>query len=372
MTENKKHHFVPKFYLKNFSVDGKSINTHNITHHKSIPKAKLKTQCYRDYLYGKDNTIEKYLSQIEGSAAQTIRDAIDLKPPIAATPSHAHILIHIIIQQLRTTYAIDTTNEMLDKFAKHLAILKGMSPEDLEGINLELTEPGPFLVTIASDQWHLATDLKYKILVAPEAIDFITSDNPVIYYNQMFEDFDNLGSGLGIASAGLQIFYPISPKTLIIFYDAKAYKIGNKKDKVVHIVNPNDVNEINKLQVVNASENIYIYDLSRINLNKLLTATKLRPQERTKAHIQPGQDTATTRSELYVSSKNPNKINLTITCIKSIFKIEKTATPYNHQLVNLVRDPMIVDLDIKYRKAKDSGSFVGGFYEFAAIYMNSN
>lgn len=372
MPDNKKHHFVPRFYLKNFSADGKSIYTYNIPSQKSIPKAKLKNQCYRDYLYGKDDTIEKYLSQIEGSAAQTIKDANNLKPPIPATPSHAHLLIHLIIQQLRTTYAIDSTNEMLDKFAKHIAILNGMSADDLEGINLELTEPGPFLVTIASDQWHLATDLKYKLLVAPENIEFITSDNPVVFYNQMFEEFENLGSGIGIASAGLQIFYPISPKILIIFYDAKAYKIGNRKDSVIHIINPNDVNEINKLQIVNSSENIYLNDLGRANLPKLLPSTKLRPKEKTRAHTRPGQETTTTRSELYISSKNPNKINLKVSCIKSIFSINKILEYRNNQTINLIRDSMTVELDIKYRKAKDSGSFKGGFHEFAVNYINSH
>src|ERR1700761_6954191 len=49
MPDNKKHHFVPKFYLTRFSDDGKSINAYVLKSSKKVLSANLANQCYRDY-----------------------------------------------------------------------------------------------------------------------------------------------------------------------------------------------------------------------------------------------------------------------------------------------------------------------------------
>lgn len=52
MAKNKKQHFVPRFYLRKFSADGRSVNIWNLTNEKRIQGANLKNQCYKDYFYG--------------------------------------------------------------------------------------------------------------------------------------------------------------------------------------------------------------------------------------------------------------------------------------------------------------------------------
>jgi len=66
VAENKKHHYVPLFYLKRFSPDGKSINLYNLRSTRTIYKAKLKNQCYSDYFYGKEPDIEHALAGLDG------------------------------------------------------------------------------------------------------------------------------------------------------------------------------------------------------------------------------------------------------------------------------------------------------------------
>jgi hypothetical protein len=61
MAGNKNQHFVPKFYLRHFSADKKSIHLLNLKSEKPIFGAPLKNQCSRDYFYGEDGRHEKAL-----------------------------------------------------------------------------------------------------------------------------------------------------------------------------------------------------------------------------------------------------------------------------------------------------------------------
>jgi hypothetical protein len=54
MPDNKKHHYVPQFYLRNFGV-GSSISLFDIQRRRHIPRATIPGQCQRAYLYGSDN-----------------------------------------------------------------------------------------------------------------------------------------------------------------------------------------------------------------------------------------------------------------------------------------------------------------------------
>ena len=89
MPANKKHHYVPRFYLKRFARNGNSLNLYNFRLARSIPDVNLKNQCYRDYMYGKEGDQEQCLSQLEGAFAQLLRYMLPsgyLPPPPIARP----------------------------------------------------------------------------------------------------------------------------------------------------------------------------------------------------------------------------------------------------------------------------------------------
>jgi hypothetical protein len=73
MPNLKNQHFVPRCLLKPFSHmgEGRSINLYNIRQDRLIPRAPMKGQCARHYLYGKDGRMEQSLSKIEGSFSRT-------------------------------------------------------------------------------------------------------------------------------------------------------------------------------------------------------------------------------------------------------------------------------------------------------------
>jgi hypothetical protein len=119
MPQNKRHHYVPRFYLKRFTTDERFINLYNIKSARKISNGKLKHQCYRDYLYGKDGPIEKALSDIEGEVSDLLKKIDDyVSPPRAGTMEQFTLLVHLLVQHGRTIYAAETINEMFDKATK--------------------------------------------------------------------------------------------------------------------------------------------------------------------------------------------------------------------------------------------------------------
>ena len=57
VTQKKYQHYVPKFYLRFFSNDDKSIGTYIKKHNKYTSKAPLDSIGGEDYLYGKDGIV---------------------------------------------------------------------------------------------------------------------------------------------------------------------------------------------------------------------------------------------------------------------------------------------------------------------------
>ena len=116
MPENKKHHYVPKFYLRLFSRDKKTICLYNLPKQLHVVNASLRNQCYQDYFYGKEKTTESALAGMEGEIAQ-LYSLIDkynsLPPPLSE--HHVAMVMSVLIQYGRTKYQADALDEMHDK-----------------------------------------------------------------------------------------------------------------------------------------------------------------------------------------------------------------------------------------------------------------
>lgn len=260
MASMKKQHFVPQFYLRNFSNGGrgKAIDLYNIQSKVFRSEAKLKTQAYRDYFYGKDNETEKALGVIESEAASVIRCVLGKEePPRRYTKEHLALMLFTIFQRERTLSAAREKNEIFGDFMNELyALEKGIDPKSMIA-RLKYKEPSRVSLSVAAKMQFIAWDLAYKLIVNKTDTPFITSDNPVVLYNQYLEQRKKYGSNTGYASKGLEIFIPISPKISIMFYDESVYKVGYRKRSTVEVYNENDVKALNSLQYLNAEENVY-------------------------------------------------------------------------------------------------------------------
>lgn len=182
MPQNKKHHYVPRFYLKRFSPDGKSINIWNIQNEKRIVSANLKNQCYKDYFYGKDFEVEQALGQIEGEVAR-ILPLIDQygSPPPYGSDDHFMLILYVLMQYARTAYAADALDEMNDQMMKHLFATHAKSKGiDLTGLTIGIKDVARYSLGMTTQMYPILLDLDCKLLVNKSGVEFVTSDNPVV------------------------------------------------------------------------------------------------------------------------------------------------------------------------------------------------
>lgn len=212
MPANKKHHYVPRFYLKRFSSTGTSVSLYSFSAGKAVANANLRNQCYRDYMYGKEPSLEHSLGQLEGAFAQLVEKVSRISAlPSPLSEDHESLCVMVVLQYGRTAYSADVLNQFADGVWRN--ILKHdsrVTPEMLSQVRIVHNEPARHVVTLFLRNYHLVMDLGYRLLVATPGTEFITSDNPVVMYNQLLEP-SGLPSATGMGTKGLQIFFPLSP-----------------------------------------------------------------------------------------------------------------------------------------------------------------
>lgn len=286
MPNNKKHHYVPKFYLRRFSPSESSICLWNIKKQKLINTANLKNQCYKDYFYGKDLKLEKILCQIEGATATILKKIDELQmPPPRSTPDLYDLILFILSQHFRTTRKADATEETFDFLIKrtyrHTAEEMNI---DLDKFRIAMNDPAQFILSLAFQYFPLLIDLEAKLIINKTKIEFITSDNPVVMCNPLLS-FRKIFSNTGLATKGLMIFFPISPGSTLILYDKTSYQLGNPNISTIETTLERDINEINAIQYCSAKENIYL-NCADFNIHLLhKKASPLRPQKTNKFNI---------------------------------------------------------------------------------------
>jgi hypothetical protein len=260
MPDNKNHHFVPRFYLRNFSRSERSIDLFNLKSGRLIKGAPIKGQCSRDYLYGKDSQHEKSLSEVEGEISAMFRRVLyHRRLPRPFTAGHFLLCVHVAMQLLRTQYAGEALNESVDKMMKETF----KNDPRLNGENVDDFAFGyenPSLVTVFHGMlgFPLLMDLELALIFAPLGTEFITSDNPVVPYNKLMQ-WRTFGSNTGMASKGLQVFLPIWPRITLVMYDRDVYRFGRAKADSEAWASKDQVHELNVLQAASASENVYLF-----------------------------------------------------------------------------------------------------------------
>jgi len=72
MSKKVNQHYVPQFYFRYFSENGKSICVLNRDSGKAIKSASIKGQASKKYFYG-DSDVEDRLSEIDGLFSTALR-----------------------------------------------------------------------------------------------------------------------------------------------------------------------------------------------------------------------------------------------------------------------------------------------------------
>lgn len=273
MQITKNQHYVPRFYMKHFSAIV-NIGTRKekalISFYQfkdslfkdSVPTASI---CSEDYFYDEDGTIENKLAEKEKKWSGVIykinndeiltRSEIDDIREFAiyqlmrtkAILGHTHEIAKTIL-----TETLDNQNDSLNESIKELIgekVEKEITPE----YNLELVK----------DCLPLVHDLTMKVVNNKTDVSFITSDVPVIVINPLGIERAGLGD------IGTVIFFPVSQKKMVIFYDSKLY--GNLKTEIQDL---ECINAFNKYQYISADERILA--LNSGEFHKLVEDSQLK------------------------------------------------------------------------------------------------
>lgn len=259
MSEARDHHFVPQFYLRRFSDDGKSINLFNFRAGRTITGAAIKGQCQKRGLHDWSAGLEERLAAIEQLAAKALNRVAETgQPPKLFSRDDALIKFFIILQKCRTlkigeqydTYSAYRAEILLS----HGVVDHGNSAEKSEMGDKESIR-GPMQMYIHNGKY--ISDLQPQLFVNDTSFDFLTSDHPAITHNQYSEAVKDVGV-LGLACVGIQLWLPLSPRLLYMVYDQTAYRVGaSRRERTTHLTDPREVQNFNGFQILNAQSNIY-------------------------------------------------------------------------------------------------------------------
>jgi hypothetical protein len=248
MSNNKKQHYVPKFYLKAWcdsgtpqsayiwmaSKDGTSIerkSPSNIFHETDLYT--IKTGGNRDL------TIEKSLAQIEGEFSDIRRNKLEkrlklnVQDKIIICAFAAAMYSRTLASRERwKPFWDDVANQTADIMRKMTEWMENATPEQLESYIPAMPSKDSSVVTydeikeiadepvksLFSTQFEILTPLFFKldlaIIETATSPGFITSDDPCVWFDPQLTNYPRL-AGPALVSPTIEIHLPISPSQCI-------------------------------------------------------------------------------------------------------------------------------------------------------------
>lgn len=258
-------HYVPRFYMKHFAniknagtkKEKVLISFYQFKDNllkKNIPTSSI---CSEDYFYDQDGRIENTLADMETRWSKALKNAIDDNFIIDDIES---IREFVIYQISRTKAMLSHNREMATSMMKGVLKQQFGDIDDEEVVNELLenkiqNEITPELgLSMVKEIIPTIRDLKMKVITNEAEMRFITSDVPVIIINPL-----GIHSA-GLCSVGEVIFFPISPRKMIFFYDAKLFsKLPDR------ICDESVIKIFNQYQYVSADERLLAKEIEDIN-----------------------------------------------------------------------------------------------------------
>lgn len=266
MPAYKRQHYIPQFYLKNFTIDRRKIQAYNLAT-KKFNKINCSEVCSKDYFYGQMPAIERTFSGLESECSRIMSNIIRENNLSKITVNDYCILLFLLSFQYARTLKLKM--EVEQYFNK---ISNNIFRSIIDGKNLKIVVNGPIhayaIKSIMESGPYLIKDLTPILFVNFTKRDFITSDNPIILYNSFFNNpeghFLYPPSGTtGLQSPGLQIFWPLDTKHMLVLYDKEFYNFKVASNKCVKICLEKDIDALNSMQFFSCSNNIFFADQSQ-------------------------------------------------------------------------------------------------------------
>jgi hypothetical protein len=272
VAERQNQHFVPQYYFRFFSENGTQISSILKKDGRFIPTAPIRRQCAGHKFYG-STELESDFSALESKHAKAHRAAIDVawnnRREFFSDDEYRGLLQVIMFQRSRTLLEIEKQSPfqcqmLLDVFRDYLVYSDDVDKQRMLDLidsgAVKITEPPQTtilrIIEASMDSVPLIADLDILLLRNRTDYPFIFGDAPVVFYNTWAKNVKNRGV-IGTQSPGLQIFYPLDPKTYLVLFDPAKYSGEAEKYSQYDLHHRSDVSSLNVLQLYHSSRSIY-------------------------------------------------------------------------------------------------------------------
>lgn len=266
MERIKLQHYVPRFYLRNFSRSHGKAYVINCFDKSELRKflVNIKSIGSEKYFYDIDrNTkqiIEKTLTNFESIFNAAYSKLISKEDLNCLNLKEKVAIAHFVaIQEIRTRetreFIRDIAKQAKRKLSKYP--LSKKIERQLEEVTTEKSIKSRHLkmlieeICIKSKFTHMILDKKWVLIENNTDMPFWTSDHPVNRYNPLKVPYPF--GNLGLLSRGIQIFFPLNPKLSLCFCDPVEYFIYPEKLT-------SDIENVkfqNSLQVISSTRHIF-------------------------------------------------------------------------------------------------------------------
>ena len=263
MAENKKQHYVPKFYMNNFATNGKYYLL-NIANSKLMERIPIDDQCKKDYFYGSDLQIEKMLSKKELEWSNTIKFVLDNKR--IGSDNKYYLKEFVICQLQRTLYKNKQFKDIIingfyevtkfDYNNKMIGLPENAKEEVESFVDKKIYNKSDdkynekMLIDLIPDLINEVDDLDLLLIDYGEQGRLVSSDNPVVTIN-MFEPHS-----IGLNNIGVILLCPLSSRFLLVLYDPGVYTKYKGIDSI-KVDDIEEMKELNRMQYMQADSIIY-------------------------------------------------------------------------------------------------------------------
>ena len=225
MSKSKRHHFIPKYYLNNFTNEDNTFYIFDKKYPKKILRRSPKQVCYQDHrnsFFGKSNIPNPYLEEkvygfFDNKHAQIFNELcnniIDLE---YWSKDRVHVLEYFIpfiywrnpindqdfdniLNSMESLHELDLTisngvnGDEIDDLDFHKEILK--TPDFRKGARIN------YVIKTFRHNIQKYKELEWRVYVYQGFGGFVTSDNPLLFRNEIVEIADLRGD----------VILPISP-----------------------------------------------------------------------------------------------------------------------------------------------------------------
>lgn len=331
MANKKRHHYIPRFYLKRFSVNngGKFISLYNYKSDVFVRQAALRHQAYENFLYGEDDEIENALAEMENNVAKMFHYWTEEKllyPPPAESNGFKLLRQFMLYQAYRTPKSGNELMQLLNDGLK--TVIKKFKPDLWKQIKGgTLAHENPVLLSLFNSVKHenLLSYLECKFIVNLSELPLVASDAPVIFYNQLMEAAGNYIGATALVAKGLQIFYPIHPRLIVCLYDANVYDLGNGCTNCCSTESVEEIHQLNALQFINSESQLFFDDM--ISEEYIKELCRQYEEYRKEPKNVSTLINSGARKFFFTGTKGPN-INLNL----DFFKILVNPKEYEHEV----------------------------------------